>query len=176
MAKDDKLTEKQKLFIAEYLIDMNATRAATAAGYSAETADQQGSRLLKNVKVKAVVDEKLKNRLFRLEITADRTMQELAALAYYDPIDLFEDDGSVKQLKDLDPVSRRAIAGFKVNELFEGQGDQKHAYGLAKEVKLADKGHNLERLAKIQGLLTNKVEHSGRMTLEELVCAAMENE
>ena len=170
------LTEKQKLFVAQYLIDMNATRAAIAAGYSPATASEQASRLLKNVKVAELVQAKLSNRLFRLEITADRTMQEIAALAYYDPIDLFESDGRVRQIKDIDPVTRRAIAGLEVNELFDGTGDQKHAYGLAKKVKLADKGVNLERLAKIQGLLTNKVGHTGRLTLEDLVCGEHEQQ
>ncbi len=46
-----KLTEKQKQFVREYLIDLNATQAAIRAGYSAKTADQQGSRMLANVKV-----------------------------------------------------------------------------------------------------------------------------
>ena len=45
------LTDKQRVFCEEYIIDNNATRAAIAAGYSEETSDVQGSRLLKNVKV-----------------------------------------------------------------------------------------------------------------------------
>ena len=44
MAKTAKLTEKQQRFVDEYLIDLNATQAAIRAGYSAKTADQQGSR------------------------------------------------------------------------------------------------------------------------------------
>ena len=46
MAKTAKLTEKQQRFVEEYLIDLNATQAAIRAGYSAKTADQQGSRML----------------------------------------------------------------------------------------------------------------------------------
>ena len=46
-----KLTEKQKRFVAEYLIDLNATQAAIRAKYSPKTADVQGVRLLGNVKV-----------------------------------------------------------------------------------------------------------------------------
>lgn len=43
-----KLTEKQQRFVDEYLIDLNATQAAIRAGYSAKTADVQGSRMLGN--------------------------------------------------------------------------------------------------------------------------------
>ena len=46
-----KLTEKQKRFVQEYLIDLNATAAARRAGSSEKTACEQGSRLLANVKV-----------------------------------------------------------------------------------------------------------------------------
>ena len=55
MAKTAKLTEKQQRFVEEYLIDLNATQAAIRAGYSAKTADQQGSRMLANVKVQQLV-------------------------------------------------------------------------------------------------------------------------
>ena len=49
------MTEKQECFVSEYLIDLNATQAAIRSGYSAKTADQQGSRLLANVKVQQAV-------------------------------------------------------------------------------------------------------------------------
>jgi len=49
------MTPKQDRFVAEYLVDLNATQAALRAGYSPRTAPQQGSRLLKNVDVQAAV-------------------------------------------------------------------------------------------------------------------------
>ena len=61
MAKS--LARKQQIFVAEYLTDLNATRAAIAAGYSEKTADQQGSRMLKNVKVAAVIAEITQKRV-----------------------------------------------------------------------------------------------------------------
>ena len=48
MSKQE-LTAKQQRFCEEYLIDLNATQAAVRAGYSAKTANEQGSRLLTNV-------------------------------------------------------------------------------------------------------------------------------
>jgi hypothetical protein len=49
------MTPRQTRFVAEYLIDLNASQAAIRAGYSAHTAEQQGPRLLGNVEVAAVV-------------------------------------------------------------------------------------------------------------------------
>lgn len=55
-----KLTLKQERFVAEYLIDLNATQAAIHAGYSERTAKQQGSRLLTNADVSAAVEEAMR--------------------------------------------------------------------------------------------------------------------
>lgn len=77
-----KLTPKQNRFVAEYLIDLNATQAATRAGYSARTANEQGARLLANVSVKEALDEERKKRERRTEITADRVLQELADIGF----------------------------------------------------------------------------------------------
>lgn len=53
------MTDKQKRFCDEYLIDCNATQAAIRAGYSPKTANEQGNRLLANVSIKAYIDERL---------------------------------------------------------------------------------------------------------------------
>jgi phage terminase small subunit len=175
------LTKKQAMFAAEYLTDFNATRAAIAAGYSKKTATEQGARLLTNVKVAEQIEKKLGKRLGKLEISADKVLQELAKLAFYDPINFFEDDGSLKRLQDLDEHTRMALAGIEVTELFEGKdvpdgAQQKTVYGLVKKIKLADKGVNLERLGRYLKLFTDKVEHSGKVTLESLVCGSADGD
>ena len=63
------MTDKQKRFCDEYLIDCNATQAAIRAGYSPKTANEQGNRLLANVSVKAYIDERLEQ--LHSEKTAD---------------------------------------------------------------------------------------------------------
>ena len=60
--KDSSLTEKQKAFADEYIISMNATDAAIKAGYSEDTARQQGSRLLTNVDIKNYIEKRLKEK------------------------------------------------------------------------------------------------------------------
>jgi phage terminase small subunit len=157
------LTPKQERFVAEYLANgLNATKAAIDAGYSERTAESQGSRLLRNVKVAALIGGKTKIRMEKLEITADRVLQELAKLAFFDPRKFFNSDGSAKQVTDLDDDTAMALAGMEVFELFEGAGEQKHAYGLSKKFRLADKGQNLERLGKHLKLFTDKTEHTGK--------------
>ena len=73
------LNVKQQTFVAEYLIDLNATQAAIRAGYSEATAYSQGQRLLKHVEVAALIQKAMDERSERTEITADyvlTTIQE----------------------------------------------------------------------------------------------------
>ncbi len=72
-----KLTIKQETFVAEYLVDLNATQAAIRAGYSAKTAQEQGSRLLSNVMVQKLIQERMSQRSKRLEITADYVLNTI---------------------------------------------------------------------------------------------------
>lgn len=78
------LTAKQQRFVDEYLIDLNATQAAIRAGYSANTAEQQASRLLTNVKVRAYLAERQSARAGRVEITQDMVLKELAKIGFSD--------------------------------------------------------------------------------------------
>lgn len=78
------LTAKQQRFVDEYLKDLNATQAAIRAGYSKNTADQQASRLLTNVKVRAYLAERQDDRSKRTEITQDMVLRELAKIGFSD--------------------------------------------------------------------------------------------
>lgn len=78
------LTAKQQRFVDEYLIDLNATQAATRAGYSRKTANEQGSRLLANVSVSAAIRQGMNARSGRVEITQDMVLKELAKIGFSD--------------------------------------------------------------------------------------------
>lgn len=88
------LTEKQKRFVEEYLVDLNATAAAKRAGYSEKTADRIGPELLGKTCVSAAIQEAIKKRQKRTQITQDRVISELGKVAFSDA-----DDGSESSLK-----------------------------------------------------------------------------
>lgn len=79
-----KLTERQKRFADEYLIDLNATQAAIRAGYSENTAEQAASRLLTFVKIQEYIQERMKERQRRTEITQDMIVGELKKIGFAD--------------------------------------------------------------------------------------------
>ncbi|AOG22057.1 terminase small subunit [Acidovorax sp. RAC01] len=87
---DKGLTPKQQRFVDEYMVDLNATQAAIRAGYSAHTANEQGSRLLANVSVQAAISIARKAQQERTGITADRVLTEIALVAFADARELVE--------------------------------------------------------------------------------------
>lgn len=166
-----KVTPKQAIFIAEYLVDGNATRAAIAAGFSARSADVTGAKLLKNAKVAKALSLRHARRVDKLEITAERVLGELAKLAFYDPGKLFDENGHLLPITEMDDVTRAAVAALDV-ETRNGLSGRTTVCKL----KLADKGQNLERLGRYLKLFTDRVEHGGRVTLEQLVCGSYDRD
>lgn len=168
MAK--KTQARQDIFAREYVVDLNGTRAAIAAGYSERTANEQASRLLANRKVQIIVDRLKSQRASRLEIKADRVLEELARLAFSNMGDYVgaDEDGKPQGLN-LAGITRDQWAA--VQEIREdttgGSGDGERKAVLRTTLKLADKGLNLERLGRHLKLFTDKVEVTGIEGLAE---------
>lgn len=74
------MTEKQKRFADEYLIDANATQAAIRAGYSKKTAYSQGERLLKNVEVDNYLQERMEQLASERVATAEEVIEYLTSV------------------------------------------------------------------------------------------------
>lgn len=159
-------------FCVEFLVDRNGKQAAIRAGYSARTAEQQASRLLSNVKVKAEIDRLLKEQEGRTKLNADRVLSELWHLATVDLSQAYNLDGTFKNIHDIPEDVRRAIAGVEVEELFDGAGRDKEKIGITSKVKFWDKPRCLEILAKHFKLLTDVVKHEGLEDLAEKIAAA----
>lgn len=152
------MNPKQQAFVREYLVDLNATQAAIRAGYSAKTARQIGDRLLSKADIQASVQELQRERAARLEITADRVLQELARIAFFDPRKLLNPDGTPKQLHELGDESAAAIAGLEILEEWDGFGEDRRLVGHVKKYKIADKNTALTNAMKHLGLLKDKLE------------------
>lgn len=86
------LTAKQKTFVQEYLIDLNATAAARRAGYSAKTADRIGPELLGKTCVSQAIQAAMQARQQRTEITQDYVIGKLAEIAEKDASDCQDSD------------------------------------------------------------------------------------
>ena len=140
-----KLTDKQKRFVAEYLVDLNATDAAKRAGYSAKTACEQASRLLANVKVSEEIQKRQAKMQNKLEISQQRVLEELAAIAFANGTDFATINANglinIKATSQVPKEKLPAVAGIKYS-----------ANGMGVEIKLHDKVRALELLGKHLGV------------------------
>lgn len=152
-----KLSLKQKRFVEEYLVDLNATQAAIRAGYSKRTADKIGSENLAKPEINAAIQHAMEERARRTQITADRVIAEMARVAFLDIGKAFNDDGSLKPIHEIDEDTRRAIAGLEVTTLTaEGA-----PIGHLSKIKLVDKLRALELLGKHLGMFNDKLTIAG---------------
>ena len=91
-------TGKRELFAREYLKDLNATQAAIRAGYSAKNANDEGFRLLADVKVRSLMEELAAERNRKLEIEAQDVLLELRRMLNSDIALLYDEDGALKNI------------------------------------------------------------------------------
>lgn len=152
------MTEKQKRFADEYLIDLNATRAYKAA-YPAvkkdKTAAAAAARLLRNVKVAEYIKQQMEKIAERTEVTQDRVVKELAKIGFAQITDYVEINPNgcviIKPTSEMPEDKIGAIAGIK-----EGQNGT--------EIKLNDKVKALELLSRHLGMFNDKISVTGTIS------------
>ncbi len=142
------MTQKQKRFIEEYLIDLNATQAAIRAGYSPDTAKVIGSENLTKPDIRAQIDRAMAERSKRTGVNAERVIQELAKIAFVNAAEVI-DPKTATVKEDALPEDTAAIQSVKVKTFGED--------GLEREIKMADKIKALELLGKHLGMFQNNV-------------------
>ncbi len=141
-----KLTQKQKLFAQEYLVDLNATRAAQRAGYSKNTARTKASLLLANSGVQKLIQAAIQKREQRIEISQDQILIELARIGFGDPREVLSWAGNSLTLKDSNELSDGAAASIaEVVETSQGLKIKRH-----------DKVKAIELLMRHKGMLSDK--------------------
>jgi phage terminase small subunit len=137
------------MFVKARLEGKNVTDAAIAAGYSKKTAHVQGSQ---------AINTPLEKAAKKLDLTAERVLQEIARLAFFDIRKLVDNTGKPLPLSELDDDTAAAIVGLDVVNV----GNQDSGVGEILKFKLADKKGALEMAAKHLRLLTDKVEVTGK--------------
>ncbi|MFO0467560.1 MAG: terminase small subunit [bacterium] len=155
------LTDRQRRFAQEFMLDLNATQAAIRSGYSARTAGEQAARLLANVRIQSFIAQLRAEQAQRLNIEADVVLRELLYLARSDIADLFDDAGQLRPLSEMPEHARRAVASIEVEELLGGSGPDRGQIGWVKKVRLWNKPQALELLGKHLKLWIERHEHTG---------------
>lgn len=155
------LSARHQRFVAEYLIDQNASAAYKRAGYSAKgnSAEVNAARLLRNAQIREAIEAKLTKTLAKLELTSERVLQEVARIAFFDPRKLFDAQGEPLSITELDDDTAGAIAGLEsATERGKPDADGNADMTYIRKYKIADKNTALGNALKVLGLLREKVE------------------
>ena len=145
------MTDRQKRFVDEYLIDLNATQAAIRAGYSPKTARSISNELLTKPDIQACIDKKQAVIARRTGINQDRVVRELAKIAFVNITDVCTSNGRIKEDATDDDLS--CIESIKVKRADSDTGSSEE-----REVKLASKLKALELLGKHLGMWNDKID------------------
>jgi phage terminase small subunit len=142
------LTPKQSRFVEEYLVDLNGKQAAIRAGYSANTAEVQASRLLRIVKIQVALSAAMRARSRNTEVTPDRVLAELAKIGFANMRDYWPKEGETVDLHRLDQELTAALQEITIDETIDPSGVvHRHT-----RLKLHDKKSALDSLAQYLGM------------------------
>ena len=160
---DFRLLPKQRHFADEYLIHSNATLAAINAGYSKKTAANMGNENLNKPHIEAYIQNKINERSKRLDITADRVLQEIARVAYARLSDVSGFDASGVCLKNSDELSDDILAAVSEVSITNGMN------GRSTKIKMHNKTAALDKLGKYLKLFEDTVNHTGSVELVKII-------
>lgn len=147
-AMDKKLTPKQARFVAEYLVDLNASAAARRAGYSVKTADAIGRENLGKPTIAAAIAAELDARSKRVQVDADWVLRRLHAEATADLAALYNEDGEIKPMSDWPMVFRQGlVTGFETVHEVDGKGEDARRL-VVRKVKLSDRIKHVELIGR----------------------------
>ncbi|MCZ7488528.1 terminase small subunit [Rhizobium rhizogenes] len=180
---ENELSAKDRVFVREYLIDLDPRRAALAAGYSASMAASKAYQWVSNSKTKPLVYEAVRKameaRAQRTEVTADRVVQELAKIGFADIRKVIKwkshlvneednpDGGDVAVIKTIVTNQVELVASDEIDDETAAaisEISQNTAGGI--KLKLHDKRAALVDLGKHLGMFKDQVEHSGNVSIE----------
>lgn len=149
---------KYRAYVEAFITNgFNNRKALESAGYVSKM------NMLQKPEIRALIEKRMKDIESISDVTRQRVLSEFAKLAFYDPADIFEDDGTAKSMGRIPKDIRHALTGVKVTRDKEGN--------VTREYKLADKKATLDSIAKHLGMFTEKVELNANVKSEELTPA-----
>lgn len=160
------ISDKHRLFAMHYALTENAEASALKAGFSAATARKVAYKWIGQNRqesfypelfnlVEEIRNTQLKPKLEqKFNVTADRVLNELARIGFSDIRTFYNDDNSLKNVKDLDDDAAAIVSSIEVDELWEydPELEQRKQVGVTKKLKMWDKKGALEMLGKHLGL------------------------
>jgi phage terminase small subunit len=147
------LSPQQELFVRQYVLDLNATKAALRAGYAKKSARTQGSYLLTKPEIQAAVKVRQERRFEKVDIKTDDVLRLMRKFAFTDLSGVIEVRGNKTYITDTSHLTEDQMACIsEIKETAEGI-----------QVKLISREKMIELLGRHMGMFMDKLEHSGTL-------------
>ena len=161
------LTPRQRMFVKEYLKDLNASKAYVRCGYKTKNAaNNLASRMLADVRISSLIAKEFESRAAKVELSVEQIIKELHGIATSNVADAMQEDGRLKNVHDMPEALQKAISSIEVDEIWESIEDTngrkiKEQNGWVKKVRFWEKTKALELLGKYLAMWIEKHEVSG---------------
>ncbi|HEY0684753.1 MAG TPA: terminase small subunit [Steroidobacter sp.] len=155
-----KLTRRRQRFADEYLTGVSGAEAMRRIGSKGEPQQlaHRAYRMLQRAEVRAYLTERRKNLSEATQIRAEQIARELSLIAFGNLKSLFNEKGELVRIDQLPDDVAAFVSSIEVEANFEGRGEARTRVGDVLKIKAWNKVEALEKLAKLLGLLKEKVE------------------
>ncbi|EMC8574267.1 terminase small subunit [Salmonella enterica] len=168
------LTAMQEAYAQEYTkCPENQTQAAINAGFSPNTAAVKASVMMRDERIQKRIAELMEERNKRLRVSADYVLLRLVEIDQMDVIDILNDDGSLKPIRDWPKIWRTTLSGFDLSSTIMDM-DETSIETILKKIKWPDKVKNLELIGKHVDVnaFKERLEVSGTVTIADRMAKA----
>ncbi|HCZ2200547.1 TPA: terminase small subunit [Salmonella enterica subsp. enterica serovar Victoria] len=168
------LTAMQEAYAQEYTkCPENQTQAAINAGFSPNTAAVKASVMMRDERIQKRIAELMEERNKRLRVSADYVLLRLVEIDQMDVIDILNDDGTLKPIREWPKIWRTTLSGFDLSSTIMNM-DETSIEIILKKIKWPDKVKNLELIGKHVDVnaFKERLEVSGTVTIADRMAKA----
>ncbi len=162
MSAYSRLRRRRQLFVDAYVKCGVGADAYREIDPKAKRPDQGACKLLAIPEVKAAIEERKQQAIVRAGVRQVRVLEELAAIAFSDVAELFDEQGNLRNLKEIRPAARAAIQAIDCEELLVGKGEQRRPFAVVRKLRTHSKVEALKLLGQYLKLFVERHEHTGK--------------
>jgi phage terminase small subunit len=168
------LTAMQEAYAQEYTkCPENQTQAAINAGFSPNTAAVKASVMMRDERIQKRIAELMEERNKRLRVSADYVLLRLVEIDKMDVLDILNDDGTLKPIREWPKIWRTTLSGFDLSSTIMNMNEDS-IETILKKIKWPDKVKNLELIGKHVDVnaFKERLEVSGTVTIADRMAKA----
>ena len=168
------LTAMMEAYCQSYIkTPENQTQAAINAGFSPNTAAVKASNMMRDERIQKRIAELMEERNKRNRVSADYVLMRLVEIDQMDVLDILNDDGSLKPIREWPKIWRTTLSGFDLSSTIMNMNEDS-IETILKKIKWPDKVKNLELIGKHVDVnaFKERLEVSGTVTIADRMAAA----